>query len=138
MIRELASCISTTPATSVEAKRTLTASGLFLTKLRCRLSDKSLDMLFKGQLETSATYGTEDNVSETLLLKMILIYKCNTCSIGLSATICKLPWRVGTEKKGWSSSMNTINMFPDDSEVILKLLLLTYQLCRGFCTRLQL
>ena len=44
-IDELASCVSTIPPTSVEAERTFSASGLFLTKLRCRLSDKSLDML---------------------------------------------------------------------------------------------
>ena len=44
-ICELASCISTIPPTSVEAERTFSASGLFLTKLRSRLSDKSLDTL---------------------------------------------------------------------------------------------
>ena len=33
------------PPTSVEAERVFSASGLFMNKLRCRLSDTSLDML---------------------------------------------------------------------------------------------
>ena len=44
-ISELANCILNIPPTSVEAERSFSASGLFLTKLRCRLADKSLDML---------------------------------------------------------------------------------------------
>ena len=44
-LKELSRSLLTVPPTSVEAERTFSASGLFLTKLRCRLSDASLDML---------------------------------------------------------------------------------------------
>ena len=37
----------TIPPTSVESEKTFSASGLFLTKLRCRLSDTSLCSYFK-------------------------------------------------------------------------------------------
>ena len=43
-LKEPSRSLLTVPPTSVEAERTFSASGLFLTKLRCRLSDASLDM----------------------------------------------------------------------------------------------
>ena len=44
-IKQLRSALMVIPPTSVEAERVFSASGLFLTKLRCRLKDSSLDML---------------------------------------------------------------------------------------------
>ena len=44
-LHDLSRSLLTIPLTSVEAERTFSASGLFLTKLRCRLPDTSLDML---------------------------------------------------------------------------------------------
>ena len=44
-LHDLLRFLLTIPPTSVEAKRTFSASRLFLTKLRCRLPDTSLDML---------------------------------------------------------------------------------------------
>lgn len=45
-LEDLSRSLLTIPPTSVEGERTLNStSGLFLTKLRCRLSDSSLDML---------------------------------------------------------------------------------------------
>ena len=37
--------IESLPPSSTEAERQFSAAGLFLTKLRCRLSDNSIDML---------------------------------------------------------------------------------------------
>ena len=42
-LHDLSRSLLTIPPTSVEAERTFSASGLFLTKLRCRLPDTSLD-----------------------------------------------------------------------------------------------
>ena len=44
-LKELSRSLLTVPPLSVEAECTFSASGLFLTKLRCRLSDAFLDML---------------------------------------------------------------------------------------------
>ena len=44
-LKELSRSLLTVPPTSVEAERTFSASGLFLTKLRYHLSDASLDMV---------------------------------------------------------------------------------------------
>ena len=54
-LKELSRSLLTVPPTSVEAERTFSASGLFLTKLRCRLSDASLDMLIFLKLYFSCT-----------------------------------------------------------------------------------
>ena len=44
-INELHQALLTIPPNSVEAERVFSASGLFLTKLRSKLSDHSIDML---------------------------------------------------------------------------------------------
>ena len=54
-LKELSRSLLTVPPTSVKAERTFSASGLFLTKLRCRLSDASLDMLIFLKLYFSCT-----------------------------------------------------------------------------------
>ena len=45
LLQQVYSYLLTIPATSVEAERAFSAAGLFCTKLRSRLGDKSLDML---------------------------------------------------------------------------------------------
>ena len=42
---DIHSCLKTIPPTSVEAERVFSVTGLFLTKLRSRLSDVTLDKL---------------------------------------------------------------------------------------------
>ena len=42
---DIHSCLKTIPPTSVEAERVFSVTGLFLTKLRTRLSDVTLDKL---------------------------------------------------------------------------------------------
>ena len=54
-LKELSRSLLTVPPTSVEAERTFSASGLLLTKLRCRLSDASLDMLIFPKFYFSCT-----------------------------------------------------------------------------------
>ncbi|GBM06532.1 hypothetical protein AVEN_150367-1 [Araneus ventricosus] len=44
-IIKLGEALKTNPPTSAEAERVLSAGGLFITKLRTRLSDKSIDCL---------------------------------------------------------------------------------------------
>ena len=54
-LKELSRSLLTVPPTLVKAERTFSASGLFLTKLRCRLSDASLDMLIFPKFYFSCT-----------------------------------------------------------------------------------
>ena len=42
-LSDIDSCLKTIPPTSVEAERVFSVTGLFLTKLRSRLSDVKLD-----------------------------------------------------------------------------------------------
>ena len=44
-IKEIRRALFVVPPTSVESERVFSASGLFLSKLRCNLNDSSLDML---------------------------------------------------------------------------------------------
>ena len=44
-IKEIRRALFVLPPTSVESERVFSASGLFLSKLRCNLNDSSLDML---------------------------------------------------------------------------------------------
>ena len=44
-LERLYSALTTLPPTSVEAERAFSSAGLFITKIRSRLSDKSIDCL---------------------------------------------------------------------------------------------